>query len=169
MRLLKISLGTHGPKGANLWNAMWWLLLSGLCLTQWTTSRDLPEKGDLIVRVENISKKKGSLRFALYDRSEGFMDEENCVQGKRIEVAKAGVFELVFPKVPYGQYALVVHHDQNDNQKLDKNLLGIPTEPYAFSNDPDVKWRPPRFHEVAFAFTETGQVLTVYLRRWGER
>src|SRR5690606_37613482 len=32
-----------------------------------------------------------------------------------------------------GDYAIALYHDRNGNQKLDSNLLGIPTEPYGFS------------------------------------
>lgn len=33
-----------------------------------------------------------------------------------------------------GNYAIKAFHDKNHNSKLDKNLLGIPTEQFGFSN-----------------------------------
>jgi uncharacterized protein (DUF2141 family) len=35
-----------------------------------------------------------------------------------------------------------VVHDQNNNLKLDTNFLGLPKEPYGFSNNPKVVGKP---------------------------
>ena len=40
-----------------------------------------------------------------------------------------------FVDVPAGVYGLAVFHDRNGNQILDRNLFGIPTEPYDFSRN----------------------------------
>src|SRR5262245_49789263 len=37
--------------------------------------------------------------------------------------------------VPYGDYGVAVFHDENSNGKMDKYVLGIPLEPYGFSNN----------------------------------
>ncbi|MBI2367370.1 MAG: DUF2141 domain-containing protein [Deltaproteobacteria bacterium] len=37
--------------------------------------------------------------------------------------------------VSYGDYGVAVFHDENSNGKMDKNLLGMPLEPYGFSNN----------------------------------
>jgi outer membrane protein len=34
----------------------------------------------------------------------------------------------------FGDYAVVVLHDGNDNGEVDHNFLGLPTEPLGFSN-----------------------------------
>lgn len=148
---------------------MWWMLLSGLSLANLLTYQPMPERGALLLQIENVSEVKGSLRIAVYDRSEVFMNEAESRWGEVVRILRSGACEITVPDLPFGQYAVVVHHDLNDNRKLDKNLLGIPSEPYAFSNDPDVKWRPPHFEEVSFAFVENGQHQRLYLRRWGER
>lgn len=46
-------------------------------------------------------------------------------------------------QVPPGRYAIVVIHDENENQKLDRNLLGIPKEGFGFSNNPRVVFSAP--------------------------
>lgn len=37
--------------------------------------------------------------------------------------------------IPNGTYAIAVLHDENANEKLDKNFLGIPKEGYALSRN----------------------------------
>jgi outer membrane protein len=58
--------------------------------------------------------------------------------------------------VPPGTYALVVHHDENDNGQFDKNLIGIPVEPIAISRGYRPKG-PPIFAPAAFELA-AGQV-----------
>jgi uncharacterized protein (DUF2141 family) len=37
--------------------------------------------------------------------------------------------------VAYGDYAVAAFQDRNRNDKLDRHVLGMPKEPYGFSND----------------------------------
>lgn len=46
-------------------------------------------------------------------------------------------------------FAIGAHHDRNANEKLDKNALGMPTEPYGFSNNPKRGFGPPSYEEAA--------------------
>jgi uncharacterized protein (DUF2141 family) len=61
-------------------------------------------------------------------------------------------------KVPPGKYGVAVIHDENENQKLDRNFLGIPKEGFGFANNPRVLLSAPSFlaasTEVACAATE---------------
>lgn len=43
--------------------------------------------------------------------------------------------QVMFYSIPKGEYALLAYHDINNNGKLDTNFLGIPKEPFAFSNN----------------------------------
>ncbi|MDT8413776.1 MAG: DUF2141 domain-containing protein [Flavobacteriaceae bacterium] len=46
--------------------------------------------------------------------------------------------------LPSGNYCFSVYQDINQNQKLDRNFIGIPKEPIAFSNDYK-PFGPPKF------------------------
>ena len=48
-------------------------------------------------------------------------------------------------------------------------LEGIPTEPYAFSNNPAVKWRRPRYGEVSFPVESSETTLQLTMSRWSDR
>lgn len=54
---------------------------------------------------------------------------------------------IVFDNVPFGEYAVSVHHDENSNGKMDRNFLGMPSEKYGFSNNPTITFSPPEFDE----------------------
>lgn len=60
-------------------------------------------------------------------------------------------------KVPPGRYGVAVIHDENANQKLDRNFLGIPKEGFGFANNPRVLLSAPSFQA---ASTQVGCPVT---------
>ena len=65
------------------------------------------------------------------------------------QVALAGSVEFIFTGLPAGSYAVAVYHDENGNEELDTNLLGIPREGFAFSGDARGFAGPPSFDDAA--------------------
>jgi uncharacterized protein (DUF2141 family) len=57
---------------------------------------------------------------------------------------KDGQAKAVFDKLLPGEYVVVVCHDKNQDQKVDSNLVGLPTEPLALSNGVKVQHFPHR-------------------------
>jgi len=64
----------------------------------------------------------------------------------------SGITELHINDLPEGQYALAIYHDENGNDELDTNWLGIPKEPIGFSNSKMRTFGPPGFEDCAFLF-----------------
>ena len=60
-----------------------------------------------------------------------------------------------------GEWAVALTQDTNNNDKLDKNFLGIPTEPYAFSNNVRPRFAAPKFAECKFVVSGPGKVVTI--------
>jgi uncharacterized protein (DUF2141 family) len=59
--------------------------------------------------------------------------------------ARPGSVSVPLP-LEAGAYAVILYHDENGNNKLDRGgMLGMPTEGYAFSNDAPVRFGPPSF------------------------
>ena len=54
-----------------------------------------------------------------------------------------------FENIPAGSYAVAVLHDENKNEKMDFNLVGIPKEAYGFSNNAKGFMAPPKFSDAA--------------------
>ena len=63
--------------------------------------------------------------------------------------ARRGTVAVVLKDLPEGEYAVVAFHDENGNGELDRNVLGIPTEGHAFSNDATGRMGPPAFADAA--------------------
>ena len=99
-----------------------------------------PEAGNITVTIENITKDKGTMVIALFDSRENFNELpvkyfKEAVQGQKS-------MTVVFTDVRFKQYAISVYHDLDNNGELNKNFLGIPTEPYGFSNNPKILTGP---------------------------
>lgn len=62
-----------------------------------------------------------------------------------------GPISLQLADLPDGDYAISLFIDRNANGKLDSNAMGMPTEPYAFSNDAIGNFGPPSFDKAKFS------------------
>ena len=116
----------------------------------------------LSIHISGISKIKGNLFIAIFRPTDDFP-----VFGKQF---KGIVKELEgksqnynFDNLPEGEYALAIYQDENRNKILDKNLLGIPTEIYGFSNNARRTFSAPSFQEAKFKLNKDLQQ-TVFLK-----
>ncbi len=104
-------------------------LLAGLALS----TSSLASAADLTVRISGIPAPEGQVIVALYDAAADFPKAGAQLQA-RIAQATQSELSVVFRGLPSGRYALVAIHDANGNGKLDRNLVGLPTEAFGFSN-----------------------------------
>lgn len=63
--------------------------------------------------------------------------------------------------LPAGEWAVALLQDTNSNGKTDRNALGIPNEPYAFSNNVRPRLSAPKFEDCKFRVTGQGQTITI--------
>ena len=101
----------------------------------------------LSVIVGNIRSSKGYIRVAVYDSRDKFMKQHVAIGEAR---AVEGQVIVKIANLRDGDYALSVMHDSNNNEKLDTNLIGLPKEGFAFSNDAMGTVGPPNFKEASF-------------------
>lgn len=127
------------------------------------------DRGTLVLELENIESFSGCIRIAIYDDADAFENEGKVVWNKIVPNIQDKNITLPVDNLPFGHYAIALYHDINDNDHLDKNNFGIPTEPYAFSNNPKVKWKPPSYQDSKFHFSKTNQKMSVILKKWSKQ
>ncbi|NRA13315.1 MAG: DUF2141 domain-containing protein [Crocinitomicaceae bacterium] len=59
-------------------------------------------------------------------------------------------------------FGFCIYHDQNDDGKCNKNLIGIPIEPYAFSNNFRPRFSKPKFSDGSF-YAKEAKTITIYM------
>src|SRR5262249_49368145 len=106
----------------------------------------------LSIHVTGARNAKGKIRAALFQDSKGFPnDPSRAVQTQAADIDPQTLSaQIAFTDLRDGVYAVSVFHDENMNQKLDKNFVGIPKEGYGASNNPRKKMGPPIFEETRF-------------------
>jgi len=110
---------------------------------------------ELTINVNEIEGNDGYILVAL------FSGEESYTSGKskwssRVKVAN-NQEKVTFSALPDGEYAVKLFHDENDNKKLDMNMLGIPSESYGFSNNKG-RFGQPSYQEAKFTVTNTTDI-----------
>lgn len=96
-----------------------------------------------------------------------FADERGFRAGRPVAVVKAaardGRATAAFSGLEAGDYAVKCFQDGDNNGVLSLNLLGIPQEPYAFSNNARGRFGPPGWAKAAFALRAGGTAQTIAL------
>lgn len=105
---------------------------------------------DLIVIVSGCKSQNGQLYIALYDDKDVFPAFGKQLIGEIVPLSKKSQHEFTFKKLAHRTYAIAVFHDLNSNGKLDKNALGLPLEPYGFSNNARSTFSAPSFSQASF-------------------
>lgn len=114
----------------------------------------------LQVKIDGVASGKGKLRVAVCDEA-SFL--KKCAIGA-LAPAHTGTVTVDVPDVPAGNWAVMAYHDENDNQKLDRNEMGIPSEGYGFSNGASAKYGPPQFKQAAVAVGASAVPVSVALK-----
>ncbi|MES2299687.1 MAG: DUF2141 domain-containing protein [Pseudomonadota bacterium] len=116
---------------------------------------------DLTIAIDDVKDGGGNLMVAVYAKADTFL-KQALASAKA--PAKAGSNSLTIKDLAPGEYAFAVYHDLNSNGKLDKNMFGMPTEDYAFSNNALGKMGPPSFDSAKLSVPQAGLSTRVTLR-----
>lgn len=114
----------------------------------------------LEVRVQGVAGARGKVLVAVCDKAT-FLKE--CPYSGSAP-ARDGETVVSIRDLPPGTWAVLSYQDENDNGELDRNLLGIPKERYAFSRDARGRFGPPSFEDAAFVLRDETAVSVVKLR-----
>lgn len=87
----------------------------------------------------------GMMRIALCPGREAYDELKGC--HSQSTSAETSLVRAVFTDLQPGEFAIKALHDVNGNGDMDLNLIGLPKEPYGFSNDVMGAFGPPDFDE----------------------
>jgi uncharacterized protein (DUF2141 family) len=110
--------------------------------------------GTITVEVTGIRQGSGNIAISVFNSADTFPTHGKGYKSASIPVTGEKVV-YTFSDIPNGEYAIAVYHDVNANKELDKNMLGMPLEEYAFSNNVSSPFGPPKFEKAKFRLDET--------------
>lgn len=107
--------------------------------------RAYAEQAQFGVRVDNVRPGQGTVRVAIYAEAQ-WLTEPLSVGEVR---ARDGSVRLEFSAPAQRRVALAAYQDLNGDGRLNRNIIGLPTEPYAFSNNAPARFGAPSFADAA--------------------
>jgi len=107
----------------------------------------LANASDLTVTVEGIAQHQGSIMLGLFDADT--YNGDGAVTGANLTVEGDSV-TVTFEDLTPGEYAVRLYHDLNDDGEMNTNPFGMPTEPFAFSNNAKGRFGPASWDDAKF-------------------
>ena len=135
------------------------IVITLLCLgLGWSASAQ--STTDLTVTIANIKSTEGRVVVSIFNSEETFLGKHYKQQ---VRAAETGNLEFKFEEIPSGTYTISTYHDQNKNGELDKNFIGIPSEPYGISMEGKSNFGPPSYQKAVFSIEGKPKTLTIQL------
>ena len=113
-------------------------------------------RGDISLEMEinNLQSNNGPLYIRILDEN-----ENPVIVGTSTVINYSA--EISFDSISPGKYAIQFFHDENENQKMDFNLIGIPKEKFGSSNNVKPVLGPPKFEKMLFNLTENKKIIMI--------
>jgi uncharacterized protein (DUF2141 family) len=131
--------------------------------------------GEMRIAIDGLRSSFGTVMIGLYDSAAGF-DKAIARVGRTALVVDPSRYAAVvlragdaanntitIGRVEPGRYTVIVIQDLNDNARLDRNFLGLPTEPYGFSNNAKGMFSAPSFEAAAVTLDGTDKLIRIVL------
>jgi len=120
------------------------------------------ETANLTMTVAGIEKAQGEISFAIYDQA-GYDSGEYLI-GDTAPVTGDTV-SYTFEGLAPGTYGIKLFHDVNGDGQMNTNPFGMPTEPYAFSNDAKGNFGPAKWDKASFEVSADAAEHTITLNQ----
>jgi len=106
--------------------------------------------GTLMVNVTDLRSEEGKVRVALHTSEDTFPTKRKEALAVLIVTINGNQATARFPDIHLGDYAVAVYHDEDNNGRLNRSVIGIPKEGTAASRDPKPRMGPPRWKDCVF-------------------
>lgn len=129
---------------------------AGLCV-----AAGAAHAASLTVTVDNVSPKGGIVSLALFTRA-NYEDDDHPTLSRDVP-ATGRTVTIAIDDLPPGTYAIKMMQDINRNGKFDTSWIGLPLEPYGFSNNARPGFSEPSFNRTKFTVADGSNAITIHL------
>jgi uncharacterized protein (DUF2141 family) len=138
-------------------------LFSALALASIVFAAGEASAARIVVTITGLKSNEGGVYVGLYATPSKFLNGAQVDFMKKVR-ASAAPITVTFDNLPPGTYAVGAYHDENNNNHLDTNLLGLPTEGYALSNGVRAVTSKPTFQQASFTVGNDGAAVSLQIR-----
>ncbi len=115
------------------------------------------------VIVTNLPSAQATLKLYFYNVKANFLVRNHYTLLKYLK--PEGRQKIVYSiQLPPGEWAIALTQDLNENDLVDRNLVGIPTEPFAFSNNIHPHFRVPTFDDCKFMVSGAATTVSISMK-----
>ena len=107
------------------------------------------EPASLTVTFKGLKQTTGAIMFTVRNSEDGY-NGKAPVAAQAILTVSGDTATKTFEGLEPGRYAIKAFHDVDGDGKMATNPFGVPTEPFAFSNNAVVAMGPPKWEAAAF-------------------
>ncbi|MBW4560875.1 MAG: DUF2141 domain-containing protein [Mojavia pulchra JT2-VF2] len=140
------------------------LLLAVLGNLAWSSSAKAAFKGNLTIEIDGFKNTQGQVCASIFAQSEGFPNKRDRVLQRQCTKITDKTVKITFENLTAGSYAIAAMHDQNEDLKLNRNTLGMPTEGFGFSRNPEVRTSAPPFSDAAVLLAGPNTSIQIHLK-----
>lgn len=114
----------------------------------------------LEVTVTGVKAQTGEIRVAIFDSAESFQKKPTRTVVLPVD---AESIQFSVDDLPAGEFAIMLFHDLDSNEKMKTNLVGMPREPWGASLEGTKLFGPPKWKDVVFVHADTGTSINIEL------
>ncbi|MFM8241547.1 MAG: DUF2141 domain-containing protein [Crocinitomicaceae bacterium] len=122
-----------------------------------TTGNTIDTLSKVVINLSGMQNTNGKVNVALYNSSSTFNDPNQAYRELFLDCT-GSTMTITLDSLLQGEYAFAIFHDENNNQQIDQNLLSIPTEGFAFSNNAMGTFGPPNWTQSKFSVPASSTV-----------
>lgn len=116
--------------------------------------------GTLTVTFEGVKTRTGAVMLSLAGSPEAY-DDKAPPAGQAMVPATGATVTATFTGLAPGRYAIKAFHDVNGDGKMGANPFGMPTEPFAFSNNAHGVMGPAKWPDASFELKAGANAQTI--------
>ncbi len=116
--------------------------------------------GSLSIELAGL-RPQGAVMVQLFNSETGYQSGA-AIGASRVTVT-GNTARIDFTNLATGQYAFRMFHDVNGDGRMNTNPFGIPTEPFAFSNNARGSFGPARWAHAVFTVSAGANVQQITL------
>ena len=132
-------------------------------LQECDTADELAGRKSLTLIINNLAS-NSPVNIVFYQARHKFLSKTDRLKGYQF-TPDGNMLTAQIKDMNYGEFAIAFYQDVNNDGKCNKNFIGIPVEPYGFSNNFKPALKPPRFDDCKFTFTSKADTLTLSMLR----